>query len=102
MTKPSRKRAVPWRADHNPYCWTMFLAGAGVKQGCRLRGNRRLRLEGGGRQGPCSRACIQTILHLLGLNHEKLTYRYSGRDFRLTDVYGKVVPQVLRNVTATE
>ena len=36
-----------------------------------------------------------TILHLLGFDHEKLTYRYSGRDFRLTDVHGKVVREVL-------
>jgi hypothetical protein len=36
-----------------------------------------------------------TILHLLGLNHEKLTYRYAGRDFRLTDVYGDVVKGIL-------
>jgi arylsulfatase A-like enzyme len=36
-----------------------------------------------------------TILHLLGLDHEKLTYRYSGRDFRLTDVHGKVIKDIL-------
>ena len=36
-----------------------------------------------------------TILHLLGLDHERLTYRYSGRDFRLTDVHGKVVTDIL-------
>ena len=36
-----------------------------------------------------------TILHLLGLDHEKLTYRYSGRDFRLTDVSGRVVTEIL-------
>jgi hypothetical protein len=36
-----------------------------------------------------------TILHLMGIDHEKLTYRYSGRDFRLTDVYGKVVRDLL-------
>ena len=36
-----------------------------------------------------------TILHLLGLDHEKLTYRHSGRDFRLTDVYGNVVTKVV-------
>ena len=36
-----------------------------------------------------------TILHLLGLNHEKLTYRYAGRDFRLTDVYGHVAEDIL-------
>ena len=37
-----------------------------------------------------------TILHLMGLDHEKLTYRYSGRDFRLTDVSGVVVKDILR------
>ena len=37
-----------------------------------------------------------TILHLLGLNHEKLTFRYSGRDFRLTDVHGQVIRPILR------
>ena len=36
-----------------------------------------------------------TILHLLGLDHERLTYRYSGRDFRLTDVYGLVAKDIL-------
>ena len=36
-----------------------------------------------------------TILHLLGLNHEKLTYRHAGRDFRLTDVHGKIVRDIL-------
>jgi hypothetical protein len=36
-----------------------------------------------------------TLLHLLGLDHEKLTYRYSGRDFRLTDVHGRVVREVI-------
>jgi hypothetical protein len=36
-----------------------------------------------------------TILHLLGLNHEKLTFRYAGRDFRLTDVHGNVVQGIL-------
>ncbi|MCA8999523.1 MAG: DUF1501 domain-containing protein, partial [Planctomycetaceae bacterium] len=36
-----------------------------------------------------------TILHLLGMNHEKLTYRYNGRDFRLTDVAGEVIQSIL-------
>jgi hypothetical protein len=36
-----------------------------------------------------------TVLHLLGLDHEKLTYRYSGRDFRLTDVHGRVVKAIV-------
>ena len=38
---------------------------------------------------------VTTILHILGINHEKLTYRYAGRDFRLTDVYGEVVSDIL-------
>jgi hypothetical protein len=80
--------------DHNPYCWTMFLAGAGVKQGMIL-----------GETDEYAWKAVDgkvhvhdlhaTILHLLGLNHEKLTYRFSGRDFRLTDVYGNVVKQIL-------
>ena len=36
-----------------------------------------------------------TILHLLGIDHERLTYRYAGRDFRLTDVYGRVVDEII-------
>jgi hypothetical protein len=36
-----------------------------------------------------------TLLHLLGLNHERLTYRYAGRDFRLTDVHGRVVTEIV-------
>jgi arylsulfatase A-like enzyme len=36
-----------------------------------------------------------TILHLMGIDHEKLTYRYSGRDYRLTDVHGRVVKEIL-------
>ncbi|MDQ6707951.1 MAG: DUF1501 domain-containing protein, partial [Acidobacteriota bacterium] len=80
--------------DHNPYCWTMFMAGAGVKQGMVL-----------GETDEYAWKAVDgkvhvhdlhaTILHLLGLNHEKLTYRYSGRDFRLTDVYGRVVKEIL-------
>ena len=38
---------------------------------------------------------MSPVLYLLGLDHEKLTYRYAGRDFRLTDVYGKVVPELI-------
>jgi uncharacterized protein (DUF1501 family) len=56
--------------DHNPYGFSMFMAGSGVKGG-------------------------MTILHQLGIDHEKLTYRYAGRDFRLTDVFGNVVKEIL-------
>jgi uncharacterized protein (DUF1501 family) len=80
--------------DHNPNCWTMFMAGGGVKAGT-IFGE----TDEYAWQGVSDRVHVHdlhaTILHLLGLNHEKLTYRYSGRDFRLTDVYGNVVKQIL-------
>jgi len=80
--------------DHNPYCWTMFMAGAGVKPGTSIG-----ETDEYAWQAVDGKVHVHdlhaTILHLLGLNHEKLTYRYSGRDFRLTDVYGHVVKEVL-------
>jgi hypothetical protein len=80
--------------DHNPNCWTMFMAGAGVKQGL-VHGE----TDEYGWKTINDKVHVHdlhaTILHLLGLDHERLTYRYSGRDFRLTDVYGNVVKQIL-------
>lgn len=80
--------------DHNPNCWTMWMAGAGVKQGM-IHGE----TDEFAWKGIDGKVHVHdlhaTILHLLGLNHEKLTYRYSGRDFRLTDVYGRVVNEIL-------
>lgn len=80
--------------DHNPGGFTIWLAGAGVKPGFAL-----------GSTDDLGHLAVQdkvhmhdlhaTILHLLGLDHEKLTYRYSGRNFRLTDVSGRVVREVL-------
>ena len=65
-----------------------------MKGGAQLRRDRRDRL-----QGRRDRVSIHdlhaTILHLLGLDHKKLTYRYNGRDFRLTDVAGNVVEKIL-------
>ncbi len=80
--------------DHNPYCWTMFMAGAGVKQGTIFGETDEYAWKGVSDQVHVH-DLHATILHLLGLNHERLTYRYSGRDFRLTDVYGNVVKQIL-------
>jgi hypothetical protein len=80
--------------DHNPHCWTMWMAGAGVKAGA-IHGE----TDEFAWKGVDGKVHVHdlhaTILHLLGLDHEKLTYRYSGRDFRLTDVYGRVVKEVL-------
>ena len=80
--------------DHNPYCWTMFMAGGGVKPGTTLG-----ETDEYAWQAVDGKVHVHdlhaTILHILGLDHEKLTYRYSGRDFRLTDVYGRVVKEIL-------
>lgn len=80
--------------DHNPHGFTVWLAGAGVKPGFSYGATD----EWGyvAVQGKTHMHDLHaTVLHLLGLNHEQLTYRYAGRDFRLTDVYGRVVKEIL-------
>jgi hypothetical protein len=82
--------ATDYGRDHHPRCYTMLLAGAGIKTGTTY--------------GETDDYCYNivrdpvhvhdlnaTILHLLGIEHTKLTYRYQGRDFRLTDIHGEVV-----------
>lgn len=80
--------------DHNPFGFTVWMAGGGVKPGLSY-----------GATDDYGFAAVEnkvhmhdlhaTVLHLLGLDHEKLTYRYAGRDFRLTDVHGSVVKAIL-------
>jgi uncharacterized protein (DUF1501 family) len=80
--------------DHNPYGFTMWMAGGGVKGGT-IHGATD---EFGFRavENPVHVHDLHaTILHLLGFDHEKFTYRYAGRDFRLTDVQGNVVKAIL-------
>ncbi len=81
--------------DHNNKGFTMWMAGAGVKGG-HVHGA----TDEYGYEAVSGRVHIHdwhaTILHLLGLDHERLTYRYSGRDMRLTDVHGRVVKEILR------
>ncbi len=80
--------------DHHPRCFTMWMAGGGVRSGMTL--------------GETDDYCYNitrdpvhvhdlqaTILHCLGIGHKKLTFKYQGRDFRLTDVHGKVVEKIL-------
>lgn len=80
--------------DHNPEGFTMWLAGGGVKGGLRYGAT-----DDYGYYAAVDKVHIHdlhaTILHLLGLDHERLTYRYAGRDFRLTDVEGNVVKKIL-------
>jgi uncharacterized protein DUF1501 len=80
--------------DHNPHAFTYWLAGGGVKGGVQHGATDEI-----GFKAVEDRVHVNdlhaTILHLLGLDHTRLTYRYSGRDFRLTDVAGHVVTDVL-------
>jgi hypothetical protein len=80
--------------DHNPNGFTIFLAGGGVKPG-----HSHGETDEFGYNAVTDKVHMHdlhaTVLHLLGLDHEKLTYRYAGRDFRLTDVYGNVVRDII-------
>ncbi len=80
--------------DHHPRCFTMLMAGAGVKKGITF----------GATDDYCYNITENpvhvhdlnaTIMHLMGVQHTKLTYRYQGRDFRLTDIHGELVKAVL-------
>lgn len=80
--------------DHHPNAFSMWFAGGGMKAGATIGASDEL-----GFNSVEDRVHVHdlnaTILHLLGLEHTRLTYRYQGRDFRLTDVHGQVVQQLL-------
>jgi uncharacterized protein (DUF1501 family) len=81
--------------DHNHWGFTMWLAGGGVRGGMAHGAS-----DAFGFRAVADKVHIHdlhaTILHLMGLNHERLTYRHAGRDFRLTDVQGEVVTRIVR------
>ena len=80
--------------DHHRRCFTMWLAGGGIKPGVVLRHDRRLSYNIV--EEPVHVHDLNaTILHCLGIDHTRLTFRFQGRDFRLTDVEGKVVAPIL-------
>ncbi len=80
--------------DHDHYGFTTWMAGGGVKGGVSYGATDEFGLS-----AVDNRVHVHdlhaTILHLMGLDHERLTYRYSGRDFRLTDVHGRVVKEII-------
>ena len=79
--------------DHNHHGFTMWLAGGGVKGGMRYGATDEFGFKA--EENPVHVHDLHaTLLHLLGFDHEKLTYRYAGRDFRLTDVHGHVVREI--------
>jgi hypothetical protein len=80
--------------DHHPQAFTIWLAGGGVKAGLTLGATDELGFHVVER--PIHVYDLQaTLLHLLGFDHEKLTFRHAGRDFRLTDVHGHVVKEIV-------
>jgi hypothetical protein len=94
LPKPGSNAGKINGRDHNHYGFTVWMAGGGVKGGTVY-----------GATDPFGFAAAEnpvhvhdlhaTMLHLLGFDHEKLTYRYAGRDFRLTDVHGDVIRDLL-------
>jgi hypothetical protein len=90
----TRATAASYGRDHNPRCYTVWMAGGGIKPGITY-----------GETDDFSASIVRdpvgihdlqaTILHAVGIDHTRLTYRYQGRDFRLTDVGGRVVEDIL-------
>jgi hypothetical protein len=80
--------------DHHPNCFTMWMAGGGVKPGLTLGAS-----DDFGFNASVDKVHVHdlhaTLLHLLGFDHTRLTYRFQGRDFRLTDVHGEVVNKLI-------
>jgi len=86
-----RKR---WGRDHHPYAFTIWLAGGGVKPGVTYGASDELGMNVE-TDGVHVHDLQATILHQLGIDHERLTYKFQGRNFRLTDVHGRVVKGIL-------
>jgi hypothetical protein len=80
--------------DHNPGTQTVLMFGAGIRGGQTIGASDEFGYKA--EQQPISYHDLHaTMLHLLGLDHTKLTYRFNGRDMRLTDVYGTLIPQIV-------
>ncbi len=80
--------------DHHPRAYTVWLAGGGVKRGCIYGSSDEFAFHA--TENPVHVHDLQaTLMHLCGINHERFTYKFQGRDFRLTDVHGKIVKGIL-------
>ena len=80
--------------DHNPHGFTMFMAGGGVKPGMQYGSTDKYGYHA--EEKPVHFHDLHaTILHLMGIDHTDLTYRYAGRDFRLTDVHGNIISDII-------
>jgi hypothetical protein len=85
-----------WGRDHHPYAFTVWLAGGGVREGLSWGASDDLGINVAER-GVHVHDLQATILHQLGIDHERLTFRFQGRQFRLTDIFGEVVQGILKN-----
>jgi hypothetical protein len=84
-----------WGRDHHPYVFTIWMCGGGIKPGITYGSSDDFGFNPA--DNPVHVHDFQaTILHLLGIDHERLTYRFQGRNYRLTDVAGEVVRDILR------
>jgi hypothetical protein len=85
-----------WGRDHHPYAFTLWLAGGGVRPGFCYGASDDLGMSV--QSDPVHVHDLQaTLLHLMGIDHERLTFKFQGRRFRLTDVHGKVVHELLES-----
>lgn len=83
-----------WGRDHHPYAFTLWMAGGGIKPGITYGASDEFGYNAV--ENPVDVHDFQaTVLHLLGIDHERLTFRFQGRQFRLTDVHGHVVEPIL-------
>ena len=88
------KNRPRWGRDHHPYAYTLWMAGGGVKPGVTYGSTDDLGINV--TEKPVHVHDFQaTLLHLLGIDHERLTFRFQGRQFRLTDVHGHVVDDII-------
>ena len=89
----AQKANKPGR-DHNPHAFTCWMAGGGIKGGTHYGATDEI-----GHRAAEDRCSVHdlhaTLLHLLGLDHKRLTFRHNGRDFRLTDVAGQVIRKII-------
>jgi uncharacterized protein (DUF1501 family) len=86
--------ATNYGRDHHPKCFTLFMAGAGVKPGVSYGSTDEFGYNVA-ENGVHIHDFQATLMHLLGIDHERLTYKFQGRRFRLTDVHGHVVKDIL-------
>ncbi len=93
-TTYAQTRSANFGRDHHPRCFSMWMAGGGVKPGV-IHGATDAFGYNVAENGVHVHDLQATIMHLLGIDHKKLTYRFKGRDFRLTDVHGRVVESLL-------